>query len=347
MRFYTAIHRHTCGIDLHGRSLYVCLLDEHGKKLIHRRIGCDPDRLLTILAPYRGDLVIGVECTFSWYWLADLCADQGIGFVLGHALEMKAVHGAKTGNDHIDAERIARLLLGGLFPQAFVYPRDLRSTRDLMRRRCFFVNKRAELFSHIRNTNTQVNLPPIGDRIDRPANRTELPDRFDDSHTRASIAADVELAAAYDDVIRTLEKQISRTVRVHDEHSFLLLRTIPGVGFTLAATLLYEIHHIGRFAKVGEFLSYCRLVKCFKTSAGKLKGAGSSKRGNNHLKWAFSEAAVLFLRGNPAGKKLHDRLVRKHGKAKALSILAAKLARAVYFMLVRRQPFDLNRFARA
>jgi transposase len=347
MRFYIQKHQHTCGIDLHGRSLYVCVLDREGEKLLHRRIGCDPDRFLALLAPFREDLVIGVECMFSWYWVADLCADEGIPFVLGHALEMKAVHGAKTGNDRIDSERIARLLLGGLFPQAFVYPRDMRSTRDLLRRRSFFVRKRAELLSHIQNTNTQVNLPPIGERIDRPVNRAELAERFDDPNISTSIAADVELIDVYDDVIRTAEKQLRRSLRVHDQHSFLLLRTIPGVGEILAATVLYEIHHVDRFAKVGEFLSYSRLVKCFKTSVGKIKGVGGSKRGNVHLKWAFSEAAALFLRANPVGQKLHDRLVRKHGKAKAMGVLAAKLARAAFFMLKRRQAFDLALFVRS
>jgi transposase len=347
MRFYTEKHQHTCGIDLHGRSLYVCVLDRDGEKLLHRRISTDPERLLKVLAPFREDLVIGVECMFSWYWLADLCVDEGIEFVLGHALEMKAVHGAKTGNDQKDSERIARLLLGGLMPQAFVYPRDMRSTRDLLRRRSFFVRKRSELLSHIQNTNTQVNLPPIGERIDRPANRVELADRFEDPNIHASITADIELIDSYDDVIRTVEKRLGSSIRVHDQQSFLLLKTIPGVGDILGATVLYEIHHVGRFAKVGEFLSYSRLVKCFKTSMGKIKGVGGSKNGNVHLKWAFSEAAAHFLRDNLVGKNLHNRLVRKHGKAKAMGVLAAKLARAVYFMLKRRQPFDMALFVRS
>jgi len=108
--------------------------------------------------------------------------------------------------------------------------------------------------------------------------------------------------------------------------------------------LLYEIHDIHRFSRVQDFVSYCRLVKPERESGGKKSGARNSKIGNVHLKWAFSEAAVLLLRGNERAQKLHDRLVSKHGKAKALSILAHKLGRAVYFILKRREPFDMETF---
>ena len=111
--------------------------------------------------------------------------------------------------------------------------------------------------------------------------------------------------------------------------------------------ILYEIDDIGRFARVQDFASYARLVKCAKESAGKRYGTSGSKIGNAHLKWAFSEAAVLFLRNNPEGMKYRQRLEKKHGKAKSLSILAHKLGRAVYFMLKRDQAFDLQRFVQA
>jgi transposase len=116
------------------------------------------------------------------------------------------------------------------------------------------------------------------------------------------------------------------------------------VGKILALVLLYEIHDIRRFPRVQDFVSYCRLVKCAKESAGKRYGTSGKKIGNAYLKWAFSEAAVLFLRNNPAGQKLLARLEKKHGKGKALTILAHKLARAVYYMLKRETVFDMNKF---
>jgi len=155
------------------------------------------------------------------------------------------------------------------------------------------------------------------------------------------------LQSAINDSIARLERIIIRAARGHDHHAFALLKSVHGIGDIIGLTLLYEIHEIQRFSSLGGFLSYCRLIKCEKTSNGKKKGTGKRKQGNRHLKWAFSEAAALFLRANPAGQKLHSRLVKKHGKAKALGILAAKLARSVYYMLHLNTPFDMDRFIRA
>ena len=120
MRFYTKTHQHYCGIDLHARSMYLCILDRDGEILLHQNRQATPDAFLSAVAPYRDDLVVAVECIFTWYWLADRCADEGIAFVLGHALYMKAIHGGKAKNDKIDAHKIAVLLRGGMLPQAYV-----------------------------------------------------------------------------------------------------------------------------------------------------------------------------------------------------------------------------------
>ena len=346
MQYYTERHRHTCGVDLHGRNLYLCVLDPDREIVLHQRIDCNERKLLRALAPFREDLVIGVECMFKWYWLADICDEHGIPFVLGHALEMKAVHGRKSGNDKLDAERIARLLGSGMFPVAYVYPTKMRSTRDLMRRRSFMVNQRSALINHIQVTNLQYNLPELG-KISKPENREGIIERFEDPSVRASVEADMAVIDIFDVVNTRLEGMIIKTARVHDHHAYALLKSVYGIGDVIGLTLLYEIHDIHRFKSLGGFLSYCRLIKCVKTSDDKPKGTGKRKQGNHHLKWAFSEAAALFLRANPEGQKLHSRLVKKHGKAKALGILAARLARSVYYMLHRNTPFDMDRFVRA
>lgn len=346
MRFYTEKHQHTCGADLHGRNLYLCILDPDRQVLLHRRVPCDPQRLLATLEPFRDDLVIGVECMFKWYWLADICSEHDIPFVLGHALDMKAVHGAKSGNDRLDSERIARLLHGGLFPTAYVYPRKMRSTRDLMRRRDYLVRNRSALLNHIQITTSQYNLPALGE-INELSKRENIAERFDDPAVRASIEADLAVIDILDVAVSRLERNIISAAKIHDHHAFSLIKSVNGIGDIIGLTLLYEIHDIQRFDSIQGFMSYGNLVKCRKTSDGKPKGSGSSKRGNHHIKWAFSEAAVHFLRGNQKGQALHSRLVKKHGKALALGILAAKLGRAVFFMLKRNSPFDLERFVNA
>jgi transposase len=159
-----------------------------------------------------------------------------------------------------------------------------------------------------------------------------------------SIAADVALLDGYDQVIRDMELYLLHEVRQDHNRDFFLLRSIPGIGEILSLTLVYEIHDLSRFPRVQDFLSYARLVKGAHESAGKTKKLTGKKMGNVHLKWAFSEAAALFLRGNSVGQKYFARLEKKHGKGKALSILAAKLGRAVYYMLLRGRPFELQRF---
>ena len=347
MRFYTRTHKHYCGIDLHARFMYVCILNQEGEVLLHRNLRCDPEEFLRATAPYREDLVVAVECIFTWYWIADLCAKEGIAFVLGHALYMRAIHGGKAKNDRVDSHKTAALLRGGLMPQAYVYPSEMRATRDLMRRRLHFVRHRGHLLAHIQNTHHQYNRPTPGKRISYRSNRDGIGESFEDVSIRESLAADLELINHYEVVIQELEAAVVHRAKIHDPQSFQLLRSIPGTGKVLALTILYEIHDIRRFGKVGQFASYSRLVKCQKSSAGKVQGSGGAKIGNAYLKWAFSEAAVLFLAKCPEGKKLFARIERKHGKGKAMSILAHKLGRAVYFMLARRQAFDLERFLRS
>ena len=344
MRFYTKQHRYYCGIDLHARSMYVCILDQQGEILLHRNMPCAPELFLKALAPYREDMAVAVECIFTWYWLADLCAKHNIPFVLGHALYMKAIHGGKAKNDKIDAHKIAVLLRGGMLPMAYVYPPEMRATRDLLRRRMHLMRKRSELLAHIQNTNSQYNLPEIGKKIAYKANREEVAERFDEPSVRKSMEMDLSLIDHYDKLLTEVELYITKTAKVDNVNAFHRLRSVPGIGKILALVILYEIHDIERFPTVQDFVSYARLVKCAKESAGKRHGTSGKKIGNVHLKWAFSEASVLFLRANPAGQKYVDKLTSKHGKAKALSILAHKLGRAVYYMLKRKKAFDMNQF---
>jgi transposase len=288
--------------------------------------------------------VVAVECIFTWYWLADLCARERIAFVLGHALYMKAIHGGKAKNDKIDSHKIAAILRGGTLAQAYVYPPKMRATRDLLRRRNHLTRKRAELLAHIQNTNSQYNLPAFDKKIARKSSREGLSERFADPQVRRSIELDQALIDVYDDQLRALESELVRSAREHDPNAFVRLRSVPGIGEILALVILYEIETIERFEKVGHFLSYARLVKCARESAGKKYGSGGAKIGNVHLRWAFGEAACLFLRNNPEGQAYHQRLVNQYGRSKALSIIAQKLGRAVYVMLKRKETFDMKRF---
>jgi len=237
-------------------------------------------------------------------------------------------------------------LRGGTFPLAYVYPKGMRETRDLLRRRTYLVRKRAELMTHLQILNSQYNLAPFPKKLSFAGNRAEMDiaQRFSDPSVQKNAAADLAVIDALDVQIAELELYLTRTAKVDDVQTYYRLRSIPGVGKVLALILLYETHAVQRFDDVGQFLSYARLVRCAHESAGKKVGSGGKKIGNAHLRWAFGEAACLFLRGSERAKKWKQKQQAQRGEAKALAILAARLGRAVYHMLRKREAFDEDRF---
>jgi transposase len=345
MRCYNQQHKFYCGVDLHARSMFIHILDANGKTVFEQDLPAGPNEFLHAIKPFRKGIVVGCECMFAWYWLADLCEDHAIPFVLGHALYMRMIHGGKAKNDRIDAGKLAHMLRGGLFPMAYVYPRAKRQTRDLLRRRSFFVRQRGQLIAHIVNTNSQFNLPPLAKKLAYAKNRTDdFAERYADPSTRLSINADLSLIDHYDEQIHELESYLVKNAKVDDAVTFGLLRTAPGIGPIISLILLYEIDTIARFPEVGNLLSYSRLVRCEHESAGKKKGSGGKKIGNAHLKWAFSEAACLMIRSCLPVKAWLQRQEKKRGKKKALSVLEAKIGRAVYHLWRKQAPFDVKRF---
>ena len=346
MDFYNKLHPFYCGIDLHSKTMHVCVVDQQGKKVLHRNFKNEvPELWLKRIQPFQQQgLVVGCESTFNWYWLADLCVQQELTFVLGHALYLKAIHGGKTKSDPIDSEKLAMLLRGGNFPTSYVYPQQMRSTRDLLRRRTFLVRRRAEAIGHVQLVRMQYNLPAFGKRICYKGNRPGVAERFADPSVRINVQTDLELADDYDRLIARMELYLERHAKVHDPRTFYLLTTIPGIGRILAMTLLYEIHHIQRFPSVGDFLSYSRLVRGSHSSAGKRYPSTGKKIGNPHLKWAFGEAVPLLKRQCEAAAEYAGKIEKKHNKARAMSLLAVKLGRGVYYMLRHQQPFDVQTF---
>jgi transposase len=323
--------------------MYLCILDREGNKRLHRNMRAKPHEFLRAVEPFREDLIVGAECMFTWYWLADLCLDENINFVLGHALYMKAIHGGKKKNDKIDSEKIARLMRGGTFPLSYVYPREMRATRDLLRRRTFLMRRRSELLAHVQLVNHQCNLDPFEKQLQYACNRDVL-DRFEQDSTRQNVQADLQMIGHYDQLLKQLESNLLRQAKRQDPQACNLLRTIPGIGKILSLVLLYEIHTVDRFASVGDLLSYARLVTPKHTSDGKVTGHSGAKIGNPHLKWAFSEAVPMMLRHCEDAQQFLARKEKKHGKARAMTTLARKIARTVYQMLKRKEAFDAVKF---
>jgi transposase len=351
MKYYTSTTQFNCGIDLHARQMYVCVMDRAGKKLVHTNVRHnDFEFFLKLVAPYRHDLTVCAECMFGWYWLADACQAAGIHFVLAHALYVKAIHGGKNKNDRIDSEKLCHLLRSNLIPPGYVYPAEKRPLRALLRQRLLYVWNRGDLLSRIQSHQLAYNRPTCRQT---PYNREpwekQLLAQEDHPVRQLALQNDLALIRHYDTQLASLEKELLRLTRQTAHRDFTLLQTVPGIGDYLGLTILHEIGDIARFPTVKDFLSYCRLVKGTVASAGKIKGLRGAKLGNPYLRWAFGEAAVIAKRDHAVLGPLAQRLeARMNGnKFKANTVLAIKLARAVYFMLKHHTVFDADRLVAA
>jgi len=351
MKYYTSTTEFNCGIDLHARQMYVCLMDRQGKIRVHTNIkNNDFDYFLKLVAPYRHDLTVVCECMFGWYWLADACQAAGLTFVLAHALYLKAIHGGKNKNDRIDSEKLAHLLRTNLIPPAYVYPAEQRPLRALLRQRLFFVWQRADLLARLHSHQLAHNRPPIKQtRRTRDPWEAQLLAAEDHPLRQLALQNELALIRHYDTQITALEEQLHRLTKKTLPRQYALLQTVPGIGEHLGLTILYEIGDIERFPTVKDFVSYCRLVKGTVASAGKIKGLRGAKLGNPYLRWAFGEAAVIAKRDHhvigPLAQGLEARF--KGNKFKANTVLALKLARAAYFMLKQKTVFDPERLVMA
>lgn len=223
MKFYTTLHKYYCGIDLHARLLYVCILDEHGNKVVHQKIKADPHQLHKLLKPYIGQVVVGVECMHCWYWVSDFCREMNVEFILGHALYMKAIHGGKAKNDKIDSYKIASLMRGGNFPLAYNYPAETRATRDLLRRRTYVMRHGSELKAHVVNTDSQYNLPAQSLNLKNVSARDGLRHYYDDPVVQRMIALDMNILDCYIRELKHVESFIEgkpKNIMVHYSISF-------------------------------------------------------------------------------------------------------------------------------
>jgi transposase len=279
-------------------------------------------------------------------WRADRCAREGLPVGLGHALYMKACHGGKAKHEQIAAQKIAVWLRGGMRPQASGYPAARRATRALLRRRRPLMHQRAERLAQIQQTKRQAHLPELGTQLASKANRQGVAARVPEPAGQKRSAVALALIDHGDPRLRAIELGIRNTAPQQDRNTLSLLRTIPGIGESLSLVLRADLHASQRFPRVPAFVSDCRLGKCARESAGQRYGPSGTKMGNADLKWACSEAAVRFWRANPAGQNYLARLEKNYRQGKALTILAHKVARAVYSMLKRHTALDMATFLR-
>lgn len=321
------------GIDLHSSNSYLAIVDETGKRVFKEKLPNDMAAILRALEPYRTELAgIVVESTYNWYWLVDGLMAEGYAVHLANPSAIQKYTGLKHADDKHDAFWLAEMLRLDILPTGYIYPKDERPIRDLLRKRSHLVSLRSSLMISLQNIITRN----CGIKM-----KTNDIRRLRENRVHPLLADNEDLALAgqvsKDSIdfltrqIRTIETFIEKKLELTDSYKNLV--TIPGIGKILGLTIMLETGPVERFEKVGNYASYCRAVSSQWTSNGKSKGKGNKKNGNKYLSWAFSEAAELSRRFDDKARAYYNRKLRKTNFMVAHSALAHKLARAAYYIM--------------
>ena len=330
---------HYCGIDLHSNNHVVVVIDDEDKRVFEKRLGNDLSLTLDALMPYRASLQgIAVESTFNWYWLVDGLEDAGYSLQLVNTAAVKQYDGLKYSDDHHDAFHLAHLMRLGILPTGYIYPKEQRAVRDMLRRRAFLVRAASGQLISIqsqiwRSTGVRVSSNTIR-KVDFEPNTIN-------GYTRQAVESLLAVYRILQTQIQVLEQLASDAVELSDE--FRIVQTIKGVGPILGLTIWLETGDIHRFAGPGNYASYCRCVDSKRMSNGKKKGAGNAKAGNKYLSWAFSEAAHFAVRFEPLAQRFYERKKAKTNGIIAIRAVARKLARATWMMLKHKTPYEAKR----
>ncbi len=336
MRLYAAI-------DLHSNNSVLVILDENDKVVHERRHPNDLPAILAALEPHRENIqAIAVESTYNWYWLVDGLMEAGYTLKLVNTLAVKTYDGLKYSSDEHDARHLAHLMRLGLLPTGYIYPKEERAVRDLLRKRSLLVRNRTLHILSIqnlvsRNSGNGIVATSIRKLDDEALSRI----CGGNSNLVLAIKSSLSVLFCLDAEIKGLESVVLAKARLRPEFKKLL--TVDGVWHIIGMTIMYETGDIGRFTKVGHFASYARCVGGGRFSNGKKKGEGSRKNGNKYLSWAFIEAAHYAVMHNERIRKFYQRKKAKTNTVVALKSVAHKLARACYHIIKEQTDFSEER----
>ena len=327
------------GMDLHSTNVVTQLIDEQDKVIYRKKQGCDLEQILKSLEPFKNDIEgLAVESTYNWYWLVDGLIEAGYRVHLVNTAAVKQYEGLKYTDDDSDAFWLAHLLRLGILPTGYIYPKQSRAVRDLLRKRGQLVRQRTAHVLSIENLYTRNTGSRPSCNAVKCLTQAQIQQQFDDPNVALAIDSNRAIMNALDQQIKMLEQAILKQAKLDDRYCCLL--SIGGVGQVLALTIMLETGDIGRFAQVGNYTSYCRCVGSEKLSNGKKKGQGNRKNGNKYLAWAFIEAANFAIRFNEQAKRFYQRKAAKSSRVVALKAVAHKLARASYYVMRDQVPFD-------
>ncbi|MBT8187488.1 MAG: IS110 family transposase [Croceitalea sp.] len=327
------------GIDLHSSNNYIGIMDQDHKRLFGKRLPNSLDKILRVLQPFKTDLKgVVVESTYNWYWLVDGLQEHGHRVHLANPSAIKQYEGIKHTDDKWDSFWLAHMKHLNILPEGYIYPKEQRTVRDLLRRRLFFVKHRTSNILSLQSTITRNLGIKMSSNEIKKLDMDDACDLFDSENLVFMAQNNISTIKHLAKIIKGIEKQVKAQVQLRKE--FVMLTTIAGIGLILGLTIMLEVGDIGRFPKVGNYASYCRCVESKRVSNGKKKGENNNKNGNKYLAWAYVEAAHFAKRYIPKAQRFYQQKMAKSNGAVATKALANKLARASYFIMRDQVPFD-------
>ena len=335
-----------CGIDMHARTSQICVIDQQHTKLVECKLPSTPLEVISVLEPFKeAELSIVIESTFYWYRMVDGLMDALFDVHLAHTLGLSYITQAKVKTDRRDAFKLAQLLMAGLIPEAYIYPKEIRPVRDLLRQRHLVVARRAEEYRSLQNLLLQQgNLDAKYKDLQEAYGEEQLEEFFNDPFIRMHAQHELERVDLLSEQIH--EKEVAIREEAQQTEDYHRLMQMPGIGEMWAQTILYEIGCIERFRDERHFSSYSRVVPGTADSANTSKRGRGSKQGNPHLKYAFSQAAVAAVRCYPQVGRYFNKQLRKHkgryGKLISYNNVAHRLAIACFHILRRKTDYDMR-----
>jgi transposase len=330
------------GIDLHSNNSVVALLDEEDRVVLRKRLANESAAVLETLAPYREAIVgLVVESTYNWYWLVDALMEAGYRVHLANTAAIVQYSGLKYSDDDSDAAWLAKLLRLGLLPEGYIYPKEQRAVRDLLRRRSRLVQQHTATLLSVQNLLARNRGQSLRANEVKRLTPEAVARLLPDPNQALAVQSNLLVMRAQEAAIELLERQALAQVRLRPAYRHLV--TVSGIGSVLGLTILLETGPVGRFAKVGNYASYSRCVGSERLSNGKRKGRGNTKNGNKYLAWAYVEAANFAVRYNPTIKRYYQRKRARTNGVVAIKTVAHKLARACYYILRDGTDFEVNR----
>jgi transposase len=320
-------------VDLHANNNFVAMVDRKGKRVDQKKLPNDLSVILEFFKPIQKEMVgLVVESTYNWYWLVDGLMEAGYKVHLANPSAIQQYSGLKHADDKHDAFWLGEMLRLGILPEGYIYPKEERPIRDLLRKRKHLVKLRTSLIISLQNIiSRNCGVEFRVNEVKRLKEDRVSPLLEGNEDLALAGKASKEIIDQLTRQIRKIETWILQRVELKECYRFLL--TLPGVGKILALTIMLETGPIRRFAQVGDYVSYCRKVPSRWTTNEKSKGKGNQRNGNKYLAWAFSEAAEFARRYDAQARAYYNRKMRKTNFMIAHSALAHKLARAAYYLM--------------